>query len=551
MFTIFTDMNDKLMLVKCITLLFRESQLSGAQENSAQLVRNVLAEIREPQHSIGLEHDREVIRALRKTALSMCEAPADHEHETVEILQQLKVDCGEDDNLYASLVDGISADLGENRLRRTALNLRRAINEYFREEKIQQIINQAANKLRFNRTEVTSMKDFVSQVCTELEPYQIDAQEKDPAVVSEVDFSRVEEIKRIFREVKKAESGRSLMRTGWQAVNRMLRGGLRRGQEVVIPALQHRFKTGFSLAIFIGVALFNTPEMIDPARRPLLLRISFEDDLELNFQYMYEVLMAHDGREAEIITRRRQDFERMSEDELEAYIAPIATYVQDRLRVNGYEIRLMRVNPSDWTYRDLCNKILELEAEGYEVHLCMVDYLSMLPTTGCTMGPAGTDLLDLYRRIRNFCSIRKIAFVTPHQLSSDARQLYRDGTTDFVKHLPGMGYYKGSRQIDQEVDLEIFIHIEIANGESFLTVQRGKHRLIGQTSPRDLYCVLPFGRYGIPFDIDAPEITCRYPGSRPSSMTSDVSSGGAHGAADGPAAHRTEKPFWDFSMEGG
>jgi hypothetical protein len=539
-------MNDKLMLVKCITLLFRESQLSGAQENSARLVRSVLADIKEPQHSIGLEHDREIIRALKKTALSMCEVPLDHEHESVEILQQLKVDCGEDEQLYGSLVDGIGVELGENRLRRTALNLRRALNEYFREEKIQQIINQAANKLRFNRTEVTSMKQFVSEVCAELEPYQVDSEAKDPAIVSEVDFSRVEEIKRIFREVKKAESGKSLMRTGWQAVNRMLRGGLRRGQEVVIPALQHKFKTGFSLALFIGVALFNTPEMIDPSRRPLLLRISFEDDLELNFQYMYEVLMAHDGREAEIITRSRADFEKMSEEELEAYIAPIATYVQDRLRVNGYQIRLMRVNPSDWTYKDLCNKILELEAEGYEVHLCMVDYLSMLPTTGCTMGPAGTDLLDLYRRVRNFFSVKKIAFVTPHQLSSDARQLIRDGTTDFVKHLPGMGYYKGSRQIDQEVDLEIFIHIDIVNGESYLTVQRGKHRLIGQTSPRDLYCVLPFSRYGIPFDIDAPEITRRSPGGGPVAAAAFPMPDMPGGAASG----KTPRPFWDFSIEG-
>jgi hypothetical protein len=94
-----------------------------------------------------------------------------------------------------------------------------------------------------------------------------------------------------------------------------------------------------------------------------------------------------------------------------------------------------------------------------------------------------------------------------------------------VQELPGKGYYRGCKQIDQEVDLEIYIHIEKVNGESFLTCQRGKHRIIGQTEPKYLYCVLPFTKYGIQFDEGRADTTRRKVG------------GGVIGSKE-------ETPFW-------
>ncbi len=407
-FTLFIKMNHKLLLVKCITLLFRESQLPGGHENSATLVRNVIANIKEAQISIGLDHEREVTIALKKMAITMCETPPDHEHDVDEALQQLKVACGEDETLFDSFREGIEKELTENRTKKMALNLRRSLNEYFREEKIQEIIFNASNKLRFNRGQVMNMKQFVAETVALLEPYQVDSETKDPAIVASVNLAMAEEVKTIFKNVQKAEQGGGILRTGWQGVNRMWRGGFRRGQEVVIGALQHNFKTGFSLGAFIGVALFNTPETAFPEiltpKKPLLYRVSFEDDLELNFQYMYEVLMAYDGRENEIVVKTKEDFEAMTAEELEGYIDKISAYVMERMRVNGFEVIMERVNPSNWTYMHLCNRMLELESDGYEVFMCMADYLPMLPTTGCLQGPAGTDMQDMYRRIRNFMS---------------------------------------------------------------------------------------------------------------------------------------------------
>jgi hypothetical protein len=126
----------------------------------------------------------------------------------------------------------------------------------------------------------------------------------------------------------------------------------------------------------------------------------------------------------------------------------------------------------------------------------MLDYLSMIPTTGCTTGPAGTDIRDLFRRIRNFCATRDIAVISPHQMSSEAKQLIRDGHQDFVKQVAEKGYWDGSKRLDQEVDRELYIHIEKMMGKSYLTVQRGKDRLPQVISDSDKYIVYEFSELG-------------------------------------------------------
>ncbi|EKD22643.1 MAG: hypothetical protein ACD_84C00026G0003 [uncultured bacterium] len=336
-------------------------------------------------------------------------------------------------------------------------------------------------------------------------------------------MSNLQQVVDVFGDVQHMTEGSGILQTGYQGINRMLDGGIRRGEQMVIGALQHNYKTGFSLSLFKQFALYNKPQLTDPTKKPLLLRISFEDDLTLNFQFLYQSLKENEtGKPVEMV-----DTSGFSKEQLAAYILEISTYVQERLRVNGYETHFMFVNPSLWTYRDICNKIIELEAEGYEVHLLMLDYLLKVPTTGCDMGPAGHDIRNMYERIRNFCAARKIASITPHQLSTDAKMMIREGRTGFVRELIGKGFYAGCKQIDQVVDIEIFIHIETVNGISYLTVQRGKHRKIKQTPIEYQYCVLMFNSVGgILDDVGKADTTRKKVGG-------------------GPIGSGEENPFWE------
>jgi hypothetical protein len=344
----------------------------------------------------------------------------------------------------------------------------------------------------------------------------MDSLTKDPAIISDVDIGDERNTSEVFREIKSVADGTSVMKTGWQGLNRMLQGGFREGDFCIIGALQHRYKTGFSLSLFKHLALYNTPSLRDVTKKPLLLRISFEDDITLNLQFLYQSLKENETGEKTILTN-------VTEEEM-------SSYVKQRLQATGFHVKLMRVDPTMWSYMSLCNLVIELESQGYEIKVLMVDYLSMLPTTGCSIGAMGADVQDLFRRVRMFCNPRRITVITPHQLSSEANQLIRDGRQDFVKEVAAKNYWEKSKGLSREVDLELIINIEKLNKKSYLAVQLGKHRLTTIAPDKDRYIVLPFQDVGgILDDFGKQETTLLKIG------------GGAIGSGQ-------ENPFWESSM---
>lgn len=509
-------LDNKMLLMNSITLLYRESQLPGANERSSNLVRSAMSLIKLPENvQLTLDPITQTLDGLKRMAMRMADDPQEHTYEENEVLQQIKLICGEDTNFFESFERGIVTELKENSIKKTCLNMRRSLMNHLRNENVKTVVHKANVALVFKPETIPDMRKFVGELVAELEPYQQDAITTDPAIVSQVSFGNLESISKVFKDVKEEADGSSILRTGWQGINRMLRGGGRRGEEWIIPALPHMNKSGFALDIFRQINQYNVPLMIDRQKTPLNVFFSFENTIEQNMRYIYCKLMANQYRKA------------VSEAELTAMpIEEISKYVYDAMRVNGYEAEMLRVDPTRWGYRDLCNKILEFEAEGYEVHSCVADYLYMLQTTGCTQGPAGHDVRDMFRRVRNFFNPRKILFMTPHQISTGGKQLIREGKTEFVKELPGKGYFAGSGQIDQEVDGELYLHIERVNGRAYQTYQRGKHRIVGQTPPIDQYCVHLFDPLlGILDDVEGPDTTLRKVGG-------------------GPIGSGEETPFW-------
>lgn len=489
-------MDNRLLLTQSVTLLYRESLIAGKTENSSDLVRTVLEQIKLSELNLTINHEKDILVALKQTALEMCNNPADHQYESGDLLHRLKMNCGMDDKLYDGFVRGIEPELTEASIKRSVINVRKAINNHFRELEINKILNKASFTFNQKRETIKSTNQFIAELCAALEPYQQDVTTKDPGVISDVDVGDEASLNTVFQEIKNTDEGSALMITGFQELNNMLQGGFRRGDNVVTPALQHNFKTGMNLTLFKQLALYNKPYMIDPTKKPLLLRISFEDSIEDNFQFLYQNLKQNE-------TGILPEIKDVSNEEM-------AKYVKEKLQVNGYHLRFLRVDPTQWTYMHICNKVLELEANGYEVHVLSLDYLSMLPTTGCSIGPMGFDIKDMYKRIRNFTHPRKILLMTPHQLSTESKMLIREGRTDFVKDVAGKGYYAGCRSVDNEVDIEIYQHIEKVNGKAYLTIQRGKHRIPTIIPDEQKYFVLPFTeKGGIMDDIGKPNSASR------------------------------------------
>ena len=80
-----------------------------------------------------------------------------------------------------------------------------------------------------------------------------------------------------------------------------------------------------------------------------------------------------------------------------------------------------------------------------------------------------------------------------------------------VKEIADLGYYDGIKSIDQEIDLEILIHMFTVKGKKFLSVQRGKHRGMPDIPSEEKYFLLPFQDLTTPIveDLNTDKISMR------------------------------------------
>lgn len=498
-------MDFKLLLIQVITLLYRESQITNRTTNSAELASAIMALIKLPETAIDGDQGRDILIALRSTATWMISNPVSQEYDRTVLLQRIRVNVGCDDNLFYAVECAIEDVEDELEIKKMVLEYRIVLNRYLTHQRVEDILRGASTKATFSPTTI-DWNSFVKDIIGELEPHASQhTVANNPAIVCSVDMDNDADLIALMEQAKDELSTEGILTTGWQAINRMCgeQNGLRRGEFVLIGALQHNFKTGFTLSLFRQMCIYNKPYLRDPTKKPLAIHISAENNLNDNVMQLYVSLMENEFKEAVSING--------------VDITTASAYVKRRLMETGYHVRMLRVDPSLFGYRDLQDLITQYEAEGYEIHFCVFDYLNMLNKKGCQSGPHGFETRDLFRRVRNFMTPRGITFVTPHQLSTQAKELVRNQIDNFVQEIANKGYYDSCRTIDQEVDLEFGIHIEKVNGESYLTIQRGKHRKISLTPEAHLYTVLPFNPIaGIPDDIHGVDSSMKKPGQRSS-----------------------------------
>ena len=170
-------------------------------------------------------------------------------------------------------------------------------------------------------------------------------------MVNEVDFENPDTVHSVFEEIKNLNNNTGVYKLGWQGLNIMFQGGIRRGECIGVEALQHKYKTGTTLSIFSQIATLNTPiqtkEEIEAKKKPLLVRFSFEDNLTNNLQFIYQYLRANEG-----VSVTSKDFETISASEMTKYIL-------SKLTATGFHIKMCRIDPNQWTYSSLVNKIID------------------------------------------------------------------------------------------------------------------------------------------------------------------------------------------------
>lgn len=478
-------MDIKLLLVKSITLLFRESQIASKTENSSDVVKQIISGLKMPENILDTDKGRDTLVALRQTALWMVGNPYNFVYDRTELIQRIRVNVGSDTHLLDAILEGFVEVDDEEINKKLAVSLNLELKTYLRQKDAVEIIKNASHKALFSPEEI-NWNNFVADFITQLEPYSSIKDESVGSEIEQVDFNNIDSLKDMLSKASEEISAGGIMKTGIQAINRMFgeNDGFMRGESWVIGALQHNFKSGFLMTILKGLVTYNKPLMLNKKKKPMILFITLENSITQNILWLYQSFKENE-------TNEPCDIRNISIEEA-------AAYVNQKFTANKYHVIMRRFNPTEFTYRDLFNVLLKYEADGYEIHALLIDYLNMMNKDGCVKDTIGGDVRDLFRRVRNFCNPRKMLFISPAQLSSEAKNIVRStGGEGFVKEIANKGYYDSCKLIDQEVDGEIYIHIEKVNGKSYLTVQRGKHRKAGKITPEeDLYTILPFEENG-------------------------------------------------------
>ena len=488
-------MDTKLLLVKCITILYLQGELQNNNNESANIIVGKVLELVKPaDKSISTDFGHDTITQLRECLLWMSMQRPGTEYDVPSLKQRFLMATQEENYIYDALVGMFLTEplLDEEITKRMRFNMAE-INTALDKLEVVEVLKSYYKQTQFG-SDTVDWSTLIESIKTDLQPYNdIGASgnraSTHPSIVNTIDFGDPTSIATALEAAKDELSTKGVIRTPYQGFNRLLgpHGGMRRGEFIVIPALQHKYKSGMVMDLFLGCALYNKPHMRDPTKKPLNLRISFENTSQVDMENMYSRMM-------EMQTGERTEIAKVDVEEA-------SKYVNEKLVINGYHNKLFHIDPSDYTYMDLFNLIEELEAEGYEIHLLTLDYLNMMSKKGCNAGPHGEEIRDLFRRVRNFTSKRGITTVTPHQISTEAKMLLRNGQNNFVQQIANKGYYDGCKRIDQEVDCEVYLHIVETNGEFFLTIQRGKHRGV-RTLALYQYVVYKFDVVsGLPFDL--------------------------------------------------
>lgn len=482
----------KQLLINCITLLCLEHRPGVATSPSNELIAQILEGLPLPEGTIDHDHGRLTFLELRKTALWLNTRTADNFPSEPEMLQTLQISCREESFLYEAVVGVLLTPLPEVKdVIKLIHSYRNNMQQHLTDQSIADIVREYSHQLAFKRGAITDVVSFITDMGERLEPLiAAKGRSKHPAQMGSIDFSDLGNIAEYFQAVQTLLSTEGALRTGWKCLNRMLGkvGALKRGEFGIVSGLQHHFKSGFMLSLFAHICMFNKPVLRDATLRPLLLFVTFENEIPDNLLWLYTYLKEN---ETGIVV-----------NPAEINLEEASSYVSARLRESGFEVMMERFDPTEFSASAFTQFLDGLRAEGYELQMLFIDYLNMMSKTGIDAKIAGDDIRLLFRRIRNYTSPRGITCVTPHQLSSEAMQLTRDNVEDFVKAVANKGYYDGCKRLGQEPDLEIFIHIVRINGKAYFTMQRGKHRNT-VTPEKDQGGIMEFKAVGtLPWDVD-------------------------------------------------
>ena len=286
----------------------------------------------------------------------------------------------------------------------------------------------------------------------------------------------------LLASLNKSTSSKVRFKLGWSELTRALAGGPGRGELVVIEALQHKNKTGFTLAIFLQMIMLNKI-IVEEGKKPLFIWISLEDDISqiIMKAYIYTYFFEY---------KKMPTLSEITNEDIDYVLKELF------MKKYGVDIVFKRIDSSKFSIEKYQGIVNTYDALGYEVVCTSVDYLEKAANEAnrYNSGATGSGLKNMFTIFRTYNYEQNILFMTPHQIAVDALSILRGGVTDveFLKLIKGKNFTQGSRGLPQEFDVEILIHLCKVSGIDYQAVQIGKLKRPEYVNPLHKFMLIPF-----------------------------------------------------------
>lgn len=472
--------NNILQLMNIITALYFDDL---AEDNGAYIIEELqhsLVNIKtEGRGTACIGSEDAAIESLRYTAEWMLTS-SEGGYSRENILQRVKVNL-QGNNDYIDIIEN-SLDV-----KVTADDARKKVNEILSElrfekgkSKLRKLISVANAKLNFSG-EYIENAEFIRELQGELEELGSSKTGEITGHIGSVNFDDPDAIKELLSKSIEGSSDEGLISIGLQGIDRAF-NKVHRGSMVNVNACTHCYKSGMLLDIAMNIPVYNDPWMWDADKKPLILRISFENTLEQDITNMYK-------KYYELKYGKRCKMGDIN-------LADATKELRDHFSSRGYHFAMEAYDPNNFTVYDLFDVLNKYLENGFEIHAVTCDYLSMIAHN--TFGDREEMRIQkTFEMARNFCFPKGITFFTAHQLSTEAQAMSKENPTTITKKVCTGGYTMACKGLSTKMDLEIYLHVHNHfDGNKYLLFSRGKDRFNNTTPLVDQHGAYMFQEFG-------------------------------------------------------
>lgn len=486
-------MEIKLLLLRAIGVVYYASYAQTSKDSIPVLVERVMEHLTLPDDPDASNRERGALLKLRAVLIWMTNKGCDEPYDLQDLMTRIRLAVGDNDRLYdlfcASLKLVDDPDAAEDKMR----DISGELYEFIAIEDMSDLLRKSSRRLSFEREKIDDVQAWKNELVLKIQSLDLGGKRRASTIARCIDFSDASSVAEVFRMAQTALNPDAILKKPLKALNRMTgeQDGARRGEWSNVSALPGQNKSGQLLDEFISMCIFNKPKLFDETKKPMHIYTTIEDKIELVFQKLYVLLMQQEHNRPIVV--RGADPEEM------------ATYVMERLQRNGWHVQILQF-PNGGHSDDYIAILKDFQDQGFEIVSAGCDYVNLIGKQGIPAQVAGDEVQMLHRKIRSFTAVNDIYHYTAHQLSTDAKTLARQFPDDYIKKLPGKGYYEGCKKLDTEFDYEYLVAKTFKDGITWQEFQWGKHRKMGATQESDKYFAVKFhnqvGMIGYAWDVE-------------------------------------------------